>query len=266
MAVIPPWIAIGKMVVLANGYVSQRVMSVRYGDDSFTWWIKTEYGPADNYANAQHPTKWRSCRDYQPWNSDRRSFITNIKGKYPRNSWENHSGCDNKERRITTMQEFQNLHPTVPLTDVQAQHIEEEEDDMATPKKNTLYTWAGDDGKPAFGSFLAENSDGDYVMEVKGTAVPIVVSPDKVEKVMPYTVKLRGSNTMDSGHVHMKAKKGSVKRGDIIVMDDVDQIGILGHILEINSKCDRDNLKTLKGRKLATSPVQMEDDEVIEKP
>lgn len=65
---------------------------------------------------------------------------------------------------------------------------------------NKLYTWK--DSMTAFdlyGHYLATNSQGEWVMEVKGSNQIVAVAKDKVEEVLPYTISVKFN---DSGTVY----------------------------------------------------------------
>jgi len=70
-------------------------------------------------------------------------------------------------------------------------------------------------GEGIFGTLLATNSKGNYVLEVKGTGECLEVHPDKVEEVRPWTFSVKfGPNSRE---YHFVGDKGSVKKGDVLL-------------------------------------------------
>jgi hypothetical protein len=73
-------------------------------------------------------------------------------------------------------------------------------------------------GKPSlYGHKLATNSQGQWVMEVKGTGEVIAVDKSSVEEVMPYTISVSfGRN--DKQYAYL-AEAGKYSVGDLFLMD-----------------------------------------------
>ena len=46
--------------------------------------------------------------------------------------------------------------------------------------------------KPRYGTFLAKNSKGETVLDMKGTGVPEAFGKNEIEEVLPYTIKDEG--------------------------------------------------------------------------
>ena len=61
----------------------------------------------------------------------------------------------------------------------------------STDMAKKLYTWKDENGLDVFGHYLATNSDGKKVMEVKGTGSVVVLHKDAVQEVFPYTVTVK---------------------------------------------------------------------------
>lgn len=59
---------------------------------------------------------------------------------------------------------------------------------------NKLYTWHHD--VDLYGHYLATNSQGEWVMEVKGSGQIMAIAKDKVQEVLPYTISVK---FVDSG-------------------------------------------------------------------
>lgn len=71
------------------------------------------------------------------------------------------------------------------------------------------------DGKTTYGFKLAMNSANKLVMEEKGTGQTIVVSPDQVKEVLPYTITVTAFNS-DAVRNYI-IEPGKVKVGDIVL-------------------------------------------------
>jgi len=135
-------------------------------------------------------------------------------------------------------------------------------DDMTNaPKKNELYKWTAKAGEePVFGTFLTEDSDGHWVMQMAdGDKNLVRVEPGLPERVLPYTVKVHPVGGGRSGF-DLKTKKGSVQADDLIML----RSGMLVRVAKLDSKSDKPDLETLRGHILSTRPIGNEDDTVVE--
>ena len=135
--------------------------------------------------------------------------------------------------------------------------------DMATEKK--LYEWKQDvDGKTVdfFGHHIATNSEGKWVMEVKGTGGTIVVVDAKdVNRVMPYTVAVRFTEQrggMDA--YHYLTVKGAVKEGDLLIIDTDSHGSSFARVTKVNTQSDKAT-KWLRGTVVQGTPLPGEDAE-----
>lgn len=100
-----------------------------------------------------------------------------------------------------------------------------------------------------FGAFLAFNSAGQVVLEMKGTGGGVsAFNPDAVEEVRPYTVAAVSGGSPR----HYITKKGAVEKGDVVLTPT----GTLLHIIRLDTKSAKVD-GTLKGRKLLTSGVEL---------
>lgn len=89
-------------------------------------------------------------------------------------------------------------------------------DKKATPKMASspkLYQTLDKD--PQFGTFLAKNSLGKIVLEMKPSGVPQAFDPSEIEEVKPYTISARDYN--NNAH-HYTTSKDRVVIGDIIAL------------------------------------------------
>ncbi|RWB08825.1 MAG: hypothetical protein EOQ39_18555 [Mesorhizobium sp.] len=107
-----------------------------------------------------------------------------------------------------------------------------------------------------FGSFLAYNSAGQIVLEMKGTAGGVeAFNQDAVEEVRPYTVGAASGGSLR----HFITKKGSVDRGDVVITPT----GMLLHICKLDTKSAKVE-GTLKGRKLLSEAVDLPANELAD--
>lgn len=101
---------------------------------------------------------------------------------------------------------------------------------------------------PRFGTLLATNSAGLYVMEMKGTGEVLTFAKTEVEEVKPYTVRIRFSNS--NSEYDYLSRKGDVDKGDVIIVSgSVD----FAQVVAVDTKSDRAT-KDLVGRKMMTAP------------
>ena len=115
---------------------------------------------------------------------------------------------------------------------------------MPTSKK-TLYETTVD-GKTVYGTYLATNSEGHYVLEIKGSGELQSFERDVLEEVLPYSV---GVTFNDGGTVyHFQTEKGKLKVGDFVVRTDYGDFTVC-RVVEINSK-SKQATKRLVGYKL----------------
>ena len=68
---------------------------------------------------------------------------------------------------------------------------------------------------PRFGTFLAKNSAGQFVLEMKGSTNVEAFDQDKLEEVKPYTISLKLANEKE---VSIEASKDKVKEGDVLLV------------------------------------------------
>lgn len=112
-----------------------------------------------------------------------------------------------------------------PMHGVPVNHFETNETTNETTTeseikmKNTLYTW--DDGAAAvFGTKLATNSDGKWVMEIKGDSAKIIaIDPKAVKKVIPYSVSVTFGRASLKQYAYW-ANKGDVVVGQMVILTD----------------------------------------------
>lgn len=111
---------------------------------------------------------------------------------------------------------YQNLSSSVFIPSSVLISAKLKSNEMEKPMTNKLFQTKSD--VPEYGTFLAKNSQGNYVLEMKGSGEVKSFSPDEIEEVRPYTVKLSSSRGMSLYHVAVK--KGSLEVGDLVVYND----------------------------------------------
>lgn len=101
------------------------------------------------------------------------------------------------------------------------QHYE----DNTIMSKEQLFTWTDNDGQH-YGTYLATNSSGQYVIEEKQTGRIVTMHPDYLEEVVPWTFSAKngstekhftGSDIINKGDVLLQTKTGK-----FWVVNDVD--------------------------------------------
>lgn len=103
--------------------------------------------------------------------------------------------------------------------------------------KDALYEIKRGD-ETLFAHKLGVNSQGRWVIEVKGSGEVLAVNKDIVSEVLPYTVNLKfGKQGKDYAYFD---EKRSVKKGDVLVVDDYDSGGYqLAIVTGIDTKSRR---------------------------
>ena len=110
-----------------------------------------------------------------------------------------------------------------------------------TQGKNTmtLYQFTVD-SDTKYGTYLATNSQGMFVMEEKGSGVIYTVNKDVVEEVMPYTIDVVFLNSTDTVYGYL-AETNKYKVGDVYLLKTP-----LGHSLVTVVKVDTKSKKATK--------------------
>lgn len=132
----------------------------------------------------------------------------------------------------------------------------------AAPKKEKsvtkLYqTKSAENQVPQFGTYLATNSKGEIVLEIKGTGAVEAFKPEDVEEVRPHTVGIRVSGQPIR---HYEIPVGVVERGDVLILRS-------GSELRLAIVTATDTKKTDAGKspgrlyKLASSAIILSDTE-----
>ena len=83
--------------------------------------------------------------------------------------------------------------------------------------KEQLYTWTDPhnllDNNAIYGTKLAMNSAGEYVLEIKGTGQIVTMDPQLLTEVIPYTFMAKNGNT----EKHFIGTEGKVSVGDTLI-------------------------------------------------
>lgn len=124
----------------------------------------------------------------------------------------------------------------------------ERENNMTT--KSTLYELKKD-GATVYGSHIGTDSNGNFIMEIKGGGGIIAVKKTELVEVIPYTfsVRIGGKNQSFIGSA------GSVEKGEILVYtgSGADQFEI-GVVTNVDTK-DKSATREFKGCKLETKEL-----------
>lgn len=124
-------------------------------------------------------------------------------------------------------------------------------------------------GKTHYGTRLATNSRGEYVMELKGSSEVIAVAPEACSEVVPYTVGLRPYSYLvkrqvgKGNMIHYRCKEGAVKEGDIIVL----RSGGVYQVEAVDTKSKRAaylNGVRVEGEIINSSTEEEDDDEDLD--
>ena len=95
--------------------------------------------------------------------------------------------------------------------------------------------------KPRFGTKLATNSSGQFVLEMKDTGAVEAFDADKLEEVLPYTIAI---TPLDRKHfeddLHVTTKKdvkGTIAVGDLIIPSNGKLHNTLCTVVAVDTKC-----------------------------
>ena len=80
-----------------------------------------------------------------------------------------------------------------------------------------------------YGTLLTKDSQGNYVLEMKGGGGVQAFDPKKLTEVMPYTIQIEWNSGKSE---HFEVPKDKLKKGDLLVHGT--RIGIVAHL---DSKC-----------------------------
>ncbi|MEB4987997.1 hypothetical protein RXP21_28995, partial [Pseudomonas aeruginosa] len=81
---------------------------------------------------------------------------------------------------------------------------------------------------------LATNSQGEWVMEVKGSGQIMAVAKDKVQEVLPYTIGVRFNN--NGATYHYLAEKDKFPMGFYLVQSYVHDSFQVAQVVQVDTK------------------------------
>lgn len=120
--------------------------------------------------------------------------------------------------------------------------------DKDMSSSQNLYTYL-EDGVQYYGIHVGTNTQGHYILELKGKGDYIVKKPSEVEEVVPYTFSLEVSGK----EIHYKGELGKVNVGDLLVVKDGKNLSIVA-VKAVDTKCKTARSK-FKGYRLLTEEV-----------
>ena len=107
-------------------------------------------------------------------------------------------------------------------------HFQSYEDkDQTIMSKEQLFTWSDKDGQH-YGTYLATNSSGQYVIEVKQTGHIVTMHPDYLEEVVPWTFSAKNGNI----EKHFTASD-TVKKGEVLLQPKTNKFWV---VTAVNTK------------------------------
>lgn len=122
--------------------------------------------------------------------------------------------------------------------------IETKEENMTNTTK--LYQIIGTE---TYGTHIATNSKGAYVLEMKGTGEVVTKGKKELEEVVPYTISLKflsGGNRQEYAYF---SKEGDVSVGDLVIVN-----GGMGKITAVNTRSPTAT-KDLEGTVVVTKKI-----------
>jgi hypothetical protein len=111
----------------------------------------------------------------------------------------------------------------IRMLDASLQNVKVKGEDM----KSKLYQTKSEPVE--YGSYLATNSAGHYVLEMKGSGDVRAFDPSEIEEVVPHTVKV--NHAASSTFAHVVLPEGKVEVGDVLMIN-----GQFYTVSELNTK------------------------------
>lgn len=132
--------------------------------------------------------------------------------------------------------------------------FEKKEGEEEMSKAGTLYQVIG---KEQYGTYLATNSEGKYVLEMKDNSNALAAFDVKeIEEVVPWTFDVCYGKMGNNGNsTSYSGAKNCVKEGDVLIR----QCGSIGIVTKVNTK--RKNMQPFKGS-ILTGVVPFNSEEV----
>ena len=97
-----------------------------------------------------------------------------------------------------------------------------ENNDQTIMSKEQLFTWTDNDGQH-YGTYLATNSSGKYVIEVKQTGQIVTMHPDYLEEVIPWTFSAKNGST----EKHFAGPRYIINEGDVLLQTDTTKFWVV---------------------------------------
>lgn len=89
------------------------------------------------------------------------------------------------------------------------------------------------EGKKLFGTKLAVNSEGKWVIEAKGSAGVYALDKDELQEVIPYSILVQGHYSKEK--VHMMAEKDKFKVGECYLVENTGGFAIY-RVCQVDTK------------------------------
>ena len=119
--------------------------------------------------------------------------------------------------------------------------------DQTIMSKEQLFTWTDPHGQ-YYGTYLATNSSGQYVLEVKKTGNIVTMHPDQVEEVIPWTFSAKNGSTEE----HFTGPD-TIKKGDSLIQILTSQTPRVWFVTDVDTK-SRTATKFV-GRRIVTEEI-----------
>ena len=123
-----------------------------------------------------------------------------------------------------------------------------ENNDQTIMSKQQLFTWTDNDGQH-YGTLLATNTAGLYVIEEKQTGNIVTMSADEVEEVIPWTFSAKNGST----EKHFTGPD-TIKKGDVLLqIDSRSSNSKFWVVTDVNTK--NKNSTKFVGRRVVTEEI-----------
>lgn len=164
--------------------------------------------------------------------------------------------CDREIRRL------QEITGNYDIPDVFLRRSRDQHDFelyQPTEEKETVMSdlYQTKDAEPRFGTKLTENSQGQFVLEMKGEGGKVeAFNPSDLELVVPYTVQLVCVPPNESG-MHIQAEPGKLNKGDLLIYEPN---GKMFRVAAVDTKNRSPKCGSMTFFKLAGEPVTVGND------
>ena len=121
-----------------------------------------------------------------------------------------------------------------------------ETNDQTIMSKKQLFSWTNEEGSIVYGTYLATNSSGEYVVEEKQTGRVVTKSPKDLEEVIPWTFLAKAGNSEQNF-----TGNDSIKKGDVLHQTQSLKFWV---VKEVNTKCK--SATKFVGRRVLTEEIE----------